>query len=198
MEHHNFLLDPDAIVFVRFSQWFFVLVVPVITLIFIFACAQAFKTYGRCSFDVGVLFLCFTINVVFILEEFLRCNESFAILSGILQSSIIICLFYKFNSVIPNELRCFPKVITVGLVALTALLLVFLFIDATEYVYMQTSSLGRNQWVILRGLDFLFSLLVFNQCVRIESYLNRKDGLLQQKGYQLESITSEALDMRRE
>lgn len=63
------------------------------------------RTYRRISFDSVILFLSALVNCIAIYQEFGVCHESIMLFNSVIQSGIILYLFFSFNQVVhgPEE-----------------------------------------------------------------------------------------------
>ena len=62
-EHEIYLIQNHDVVVQQISQWLIVMILPITTLIFVYAGWQAQRTHGFCAFDSMVLYLCAIYNL---------------------------------------------------------------------------------------------------------------------------------------
>ena len=77
-----------------------IIVVPILTMLFGYAGAQAWRTHRGFSFDSNVLFLCAIYNAVFFLTNMVRCTAVAQYIDFMLVTAIILYLYYNFESVL--------------------------------------------------------------------------------------------------
>lgn len=71
-----------------------------LTVLFFYAGVQAVRTHREYSFDSNVLFLCATYNLVFLVQNFVRCSPTGQYLDILLVTCVILYLYYNFGSVL--------------------------------------------------------------------------------------------------
>ena len=96
--------------------WFYICLIPILTVIFFFSGIQAMRTHRECNFDSNVLFLSGLYNVVFLTQNFISCQIACQYLNLLLVTLTILYLYYNFSKVleemkaIENSRQSLPQV----------------------------------------------------------------------------------------
>jgi hypothetical protein len=97
--HVVYFIDNNGVLAEQIAQWLIVVILPVTTLIFIFAGVQANRTHG-CSFDSLVLFASGFYNLLFMSTELVYCNAAAQLLRILYVTAMILYLYYSFEQVL--------------------------------------------------------------------------------------------------
>ena len=69
------LLSKEGDLVERINQWGFLILLPILALLFIYGGVLAVRTHGEFGFDGNVLFLCAVYNIVFIANYCFACSH---------------------------------------------------------------------------------------------------------------------------
>lgn len=97
-----YLIDNEGVLVEQLSQWFIVIMLPITTLVFVWAGVGAARTHGCLEFDSVVLYLCAIYNLLFMWEHLVKCTTIGMFLKTFFSTGIILYLIYNFEELLSS------------------------------------------------------------------------------------------------
>ena len=97
-----YLVDNNGVLVEQLSQWFIVIMLPITTLVFVWAGVGAARTHGCLEFDSVVLYLCAIQNLLFMWDHLVKCTTIGMFLKTFFSTSIILYMIYNFEELLSS------------------------------------------------------------------------------------------------
>lgn len=100
-----FLINNRGIISEQIIQWLALILMPIFTVLLIYAGILAKRTHRKLSFDGMCLFTVAVFNTVYLFNQFVRCTPFGLILNLYLSTCLILFTFYNFQIVVRGTER---------------------------------------------------------------------------------------------
>ena len=99
-DHEIYLIQNHDVVVQQIQQWLIVIILPITTIIFVYAGWQAQRTHGFGAFDSMVLYLCAIYNLFQLYQQLITCTPQLMFVQMLYVTSMILYLFYNFEALL--------------------------------------------------------------------------------------------------